>query len=104
MRIDRTAVGTKPSLHDVMADPMIALLMESDRIESRDVYAAIEKVRPAWTTGGAGRPLADRSSEQSREPDDDRHPLCHLSRICEGLLPVIGTVFALAALLILIPL
>ena len=49
-------------------------------------------------------PLADRRSGQSKEPNDGRHPLCRLSRICEGLLPVMGSVFALAALLFLIPL
>lgn len=99
-----TALGAEPSLHDVMVDPITTLLMRSDRIGPRDVYAAIEKVRPAWTTGGAGSPLADRPSKQSWEPDDDRHPLCRLSRICDGVLPVMGSAFALAALLILIPL
>lgn len=103
MRTDWTAPGAEPSLHDVMADPMIALLMQSDRIGPHDVYAAIENIRPARKTGAAGAPLADRPSEQSREPDDGQHPLRRLSRKCEGLLlPVTGSAIALATLSILI--
>lgn len=104
MKTDWTTLGAEPSLHDVMADPVITLLMRSDRIGSCDVYAAIGKVRSTWKKGDAGTPLADHQSEQSREPDDSQHPLCRLSRICEGLLPVMGSIFALATLLFLIPL
>ena len=42
MKTDWTALGAEPSLPDVMADPITALLMRSDRIWRRDVYAAIE--------------------------------------------------------------
>lgn len=104
MRTDWIAFGTEPSLHDVMADPILALLMQSDRIEPRDVFAAIEKARPTWKAGGAKRSLTGRPSEQYRDSNDDQHPLCRLSRLCEGLLPVTGTAVALAVLLVLIPL
>lgn len=104
MRTDWTAVDAEPSLHDVMADPITTShLMRSDRIGPRDVYTAIEKVRPAWKTSAAETPIANGPSEQSKGLGDSQHPLCRLSRICEGLLPVMGSAFALAALFLLIP-
>ncbi len=45
METNWTTLGIEPTLEQIMADPITRLLMQSDGIEAKEVWAAVETVR-----------------------------------------------------------
>ncbi len=102
MNTNWTTLGAEPSLQDIMADPIMMLLTRSDRIAPRDVLTAVEMARSGLRAANNCLSLKHAASFGFRHRDNFQHPLCRLSRLCEGILPLMGSAIALAILLILI--
>ncbi len=101
METNWTGLGVEPTLQQVMADPVIHLVMRSDGIIAEDVWAAVETARRV--RGPAAQAALDSESESEKVPRGEKsdHPLCRLSRLCEGILPFAGSTAALVLLVIL---
>lgn len=102
MKAPSTLLGVEPTLGEVMADPITRVVMQSDNVASRDVFAAIErsKSRRALAPKWLGSPFPRSDSEPAS--GGSSHPLCRLSRLCEGVLPLLGSVVALIVLLAIV--
>lgn len=83
-RTDRN-VPTELTLEEALADPIVHLLMRSDGVSPDGVRATMRFAR----RGIAG--------EHGASAD----PLCRVSRLCDGILPIAGAVTALIVLLAL---
>lgn len=60
MATDWGRAGPEPSLEDVMADPMVQLVMRRDGLTPEDVKAVIEAIRRRH--GGGSNPAPPRGS------------------------------------------
>lgn len=73
------------TLDEALADPIVNLLMRSDGIGPDDVRATMRFARRG-VIGGHGAPV---------------DPLCRVSLLCDGILPIAGAVTAMIVLVAL---
>ena len=94
--------GVELVLHEVMAEPIVHLVMRRDRLTADDVWAVINEAqrRQRLRTEAAGASGSALAGDGELQPD--RHPLCAISTLCEGILPLAGSTVALAVLFALL--
>lgn len=79
-RSARTALGT------LLDDPLTRAVMRSDNVSCQEVLALMDRVRKSRRRLGLTA---------------DRDGLCAVSRLCDGILPLAGAVFAFSSLVLL---
>ena len=64
----------EPALNELLSDPITQMLMQHDGVRPDDVRAVIDQAK----------------HRNGRYPMDS--PLCRISRLCEGTLPILGSI------------
>ena len=100
MEANWTVPVIEPTLQQVTADPMIHLVMQRDGLEAKDERQAHRCVELPRSRPRQRAPLSVSDRGQAPGGNKDSHPLCRLSRLCEGILPFAGSITALIALLV----
>ena len=81
MVVTDNARFVEPTLDELLSDPITQILMQHDGDRPDDVRAVIDQAKHR-----NGRHRID-------------SPLCRISRLCEGILPIGGSIAAMAALI-----
>lgn len=75
MERDWRRAGVELALHEVMAEPIVHLVMRRDHLTADDVWAVIEEVRrrhrgtePGASAGSGARLAADEENEHASRP------------------------------------
>lgn len=90
MSYESSCRRVEPKFNDVMDDPIMNLLLRSDNLTHAQVRNSSHLARQRMATRAAAKSSLDRHD-----------PMCRISRLCGGILPIAGSAVALFLLLLL---